>query len=190
VYSQRKLERIAPQARILRPTPAFSIGCLIPPGDYRVIKIDRPIPVGLIALEYEFDRRLATHQRRFIVAHEYTHVVMNHVPYRLLGGVAASIAADYISTIDDGMTRVALGIALVYIETAISCAFTKQSELDADATAVALTGDRDGAVETIRMLGQIFAHGVNEPSHWITRGNVNIPVVTYQERIDALSGVR
>jgi Zn-dependent protease with chaperone function len=186
VYSQSKLEGIAPQARILRSTPAFSIGGLIPPGDYFVIKIDRPIPVGLIALEYEFGRQLTTPQRRFIVAHEYSHVVMNHAPYKLLGGVAASIAANYISTIDDRLTRTALSIALVVIETTISCGFNRQCEMDADANAVALTGDRAGGIETIRTLGETYAGGTDEPSHWITRGRASIPVVTYQERIDAL----
>jgi Zn-dependent protease with chaperone function len=186
IYSQRKLEGIVPQARFLRQTPALSIGGLIPPGDYLVIKINRPIPVGLIALEYELDRQLTSSQRRFIVAHEYSHIVMNHVPYRLLGGVASSIAANYISTIDDEITRIALGIALVFIETSVDCAFTRQCELDADANAVALTGDRAGGIETIRLLGETFAGGTDAPSHWVTRGGANISVVTYQERIDAL----
>lgn len=186
IYSQHKLERIIPQSKVLRSTPAFSIGALIPKFEFIGIKVDHPFPVGLIALESAFDSQLTDPERRFILAHEYSHIVMNHAPYRLLGGVSSSIVTDYISSIDDKTTRIWLGAAYVIIQTAISQAFTRQSELAADSNAVSLTGDRAGGIETIRRLGETFGGNVGAPSHWITRGKVNIPVVTYQERIDAL----
>ncbi len=186
VYSQHKLERLIPQTKILRTTPALSIGALIPKFEFLGIKVDHPFPVGLIALENDFESVLTAPEKRFILAHEYSHIVSNHAPYKLLGGVGSSIASDYISRVEDNTTRILLGAALVIIETTISHVFTRQCEIDADASAVALTGDRAGGIETIRMLGERYAGGVNAPSHWITRGKVDIPVVTYQERIDAL----
>lgn len=187
VFSQPQIERLIPHARALRSMPAFSIGALIPKLElFGKVIVDREFPVGIIALEKDFESQLADHEKRFILAHEYSHIVKNHAPYGLLGNVASSIVDNYLLGIKDRTTRLYLRFAWSIIQTKVSHAFNRQCELDADANVVALTGDRIGAMNTIRRLGEQYAGSLDAPSHWITRGRLRIPVVTYRERINKL----
>lgn len=187
VFSQSRLELAIPDARVLRGTPAFSIGGLMPRIEVlNVVLVAHDTPVGVICLEEGFESTLSDDEREFVVAHEYSHIVLNHSPLLALGNVASSIVEDYISSVEDEMTELALRVAWSYIQVNVGIAFGKQSELDADGHAVSVTGKRTEAVSTIESMARRFAGSLESPSHVLVRGRYVIPVLTYRDRIEHL----
>jgi len=186
IFSQKGFEQAHPKyAKQFRGIPALSIGLVTPA---------RPIlgrfaskPVGLIAFEEEIENVFDPMEREFVLAHEYSHIVKNHCPIKLLGRAASNFVEDYISDMDDSPTRMILQIAWQYGSILASAGFTKDSEIEADIHAMQLIGSKSIALTTVETLAHEFAGGdLTKPTHFILRGKQRIPVLSYQERLDAL----
>ena len=190
VFSQKRLESVFPEAKYLRSTPAFSIGCVVPHIEILgTVLVKGNCPAGLIGFEENFERIFDETEKEFILAHEYSHIVKNHCPLLFVGGLASSIVKKYIAQVEDEMTKLALNCIWAYIETAAGLAFTKQFELDADAHALMVTGNREAALRTIVKIGESFAGDMAQPSHYIVKNKRAISVLTYQDRLDSLRGL-
>jgi Zn-dependent protease with chaperone function len=100
-----------------------------------------------------FEQQLSVEEKEFVLAHEYSHIIMNDSPLLLMGNVASSIVNDYIREIKDKTAKMVLEIAWFYIQTRASLVFGKQSELKADAHAVHVTNNKAAAVAMIERLG-------------------------------------
>ena len=187
VFSQKRLERTLPEARVLRSTPAFSIGGVIPHIELwgRVLAKGN-CPAGLICFEENFESLFDFAEKEFILAHEYSHIIKNHCPLMYVGGLASSIVKRYVAEVEDKMAKMTISLIWKYIETVTAATFKRQFELDADAHALELTGDRDTALRTIEKIGTTFAGNLSMPSHYLVRGKSVISILSYQERLDAL----
>lgn len=94
---------------------------------------------------------------------------------------------DIISDMEDDVLREILQIAWQCACIVVSASFTKSSEIEADIHAMQLTGDKTTALRTIEKMAERFAKGdLTRPTHFILRNKHRIPVLSYQERLDAL----
>ena len=83
-FSKDSLEKAFPNEADFIP-PAFTIGGMIPLrlGDIRLVSKYRKYmnrPIGVIAIRSDFQQFFTASERKFIVAHEYSHIVKNHWP--------------------------------------------------------------------------------------------------------------
>jgi len=186
VFSQKEFERSHPRyAKQFRGIPALSLGLLTP--SYAILGRFASTPVGLIAFEDVVENSFGPGEKEFILAHEYSHIVKNHCPLKLLGKAASSFVDDYISELENDTSRTIVQIAWQYFGTVVGAGFTRNSEIEADIHATQLIGSRTTAVATIEKLAQEFAGGdMSQPTHFIVKNGRKIPVLTFAERLAAL----
>lgn len=165
---------------------AFSFGGVIPP----IGNIVKPpgAPVGIIGIDEDFMSYFNINEINFIIAHEYSHIKMNHVPLTAAGTWGADLFRDYIDTIENDLVRAIVKIGFECLSAKVAVEFTKTFELEADSNAVLLTRDKNSALSTLNKTVVNFAgNNPKNPSHYVKKGGLFIPVVTYEERIDAIN---
>ena len=168
--------------------PAFTIGGVIPswlecilPREY----VNRPI--GVIAIRSDLQQSFTAAERKFIVAHEYSHILNNHWPMAQLGPIMRDIAEGFIEGMEDLKQRAALLAILQWVRGLLGAAFTRQSEIDADAHALRLVSGNPVAERTIRKLASKFAdEGLDAPTHYALVNGAYVGVLTYRDRLDHL----
>jgi Zn-dependent protease with chaperone function len=191
VFSITQVERsrtYRPYAKYIRNTPAFAYGGTVPAqiAGYRIA--DKPLAVGLIGIEQSLEDILSSEEMEFVLAHEFSHILMNHSPYEYLGGYGSRLVKNRIARIESRALKTIVSLAWNSLVTRVRTRFTKESELAADAHAAQLIGNNYIARSTIEKLVQQFADGnANLPCHYEVRNGRLVTVLTYSERLDALS---
>lgn len=168
--------------------PAFTIGGVVPswlecilPGEY----VNRPI--GAIAIRSDLQQSFTAAERKFIIAHEYSHILKNHWPIAQLGPVMKDIAHDFIEEMEDLNQRAALLVILQWVREFVGAAFTRQSEIDADTHALRLVRSSPVAERTIRKLAGRFAgRDLDAPTHYALVNGAYVGVLTYRDRLTHL----
>lgn len=170
--------------------PAFSIGGVIPQTPILQIFFQIPpegIPMGIIAIEEDFQKLFNYEEIKFILAHEYSHIIKNHSPLNALGKLGSQFIKSIIQSIDDPNWRDPIYSIFETLRVFFKVKFQKDFEIDADLHAVELINNRAIAVRTIEKLANIFAEGdLDKPTHVIIENNSVIPVVTFRDRLNAL----
>ena len=169
--------------RVVETLPvAFSIGGVVPPIRYLVTPPGAP--VGLIAIDSEFIKCFDSNEIKFILAHEYSHIQRNHTSVKALGIVGANLVRDYINTIKDSTLRNITHIAFEALSAKLNVEFQKSFELEADSNAVRLTGNKQSGINTLNKIVESSPNiSLDTPSHYIEKGGVYYPIVTYGERL-------
>ena len=189
VFRKDSLMKDLPQnaKKIAGLPPAFSFGGLIPSAVLGAEISKRPTPVGVFLIDDELKFHFNDKEINYLLAHEYSHIINNHRTWRYLGGVADNIAKCIISQIRDNTKKTVIGMAWSSIETLGNVEFQKQFEIEADAHALELTGDKQIAQSAIFKSAQKFANGdLNAPSHFTIRNGIRSNIITYQQRLNAL----
>jgi len=187
VFSQQAVDQLFPQYSAYVP-PAFTVGGVVP--SYLELLLGKDYvnrPIGIIAISSDIQQAFNPIERKFIVAHEYSHILMNHWPMVWLGTVGSGIVESTISGIrDQGQRQLAYSIWSVVKQLAV-VHFTKQSEVDADIHAVKLIKDRSAALSTIAKLAQRYAgNDLNQPTHYAIVDGAIAGVLTYRERLNRI----
>jgi len=168
--------------------PAFTIGGVIPSWLECVLPREYVIrPIGAIAIRSDLQKSFTAAERKFIVAHEYSHILKNHWPMAQLGPVIGDIAKGIIEGIEDWKQKAAMLAILQWVRELVGAAFTRQSEIDADAHALRLVGSNPVAERTIRKLAGKFADkDLDAPTHYALVNGAYVGVLTYRDRLDCL----
>ena len=165
--------------------PAFSLGLVLPPfGNWIPHK---GLPLGVIAIESDFRDIFTRDELRFILAHEFSHIILNHSPLNAMGYIGKRLMDDFIKSIEDEFWREAFSYGYEFINLITKINFQKNFEFEADRHASSLIGSRKIAKEAIKKLADTYCEGnLNCPSHIITEDSTAIPIVTFKERLEAI----
>jgi len=149
-------------------------------------------PIGFIFVSEGLSKTLTQEELEFAVLHEMGHIMKNHVVSSSLVWLTKSVIVEMIAN----MFGVSRQKAKEYLELAkafyvvVSGKKTPEEEtmakqeLEADNFAFALQGrERDHAVSTLLKLSQ---GTIRAPTHVTFDGNFAFPIVTYEERIEAI----
>lgn len=173
--------------------PAFTIGGVAPlwlkslsmPVEY----LNRPI--GAIVIQKDLHQSFTVAEMKYIVAHEYSHILKNHWPMARLGPVLGDIAGGIIAGMQDANQRVALTGILQSVRELAGALFTRQSEIDADAHALRLIGSKPIAGRTIRKLADVVADSdLDAPTHYAFVNGMHVGVLTFRERLNCISAAQ
>jgi len=191
VFNRSRAERtpaLRPYAKLVRDTPAFGFGGTVPASIGRFKIANGPVAIGIVGIEQSLEDTLSSDELEFVIAHEYSHISMNHSPYMYLGGYLSRIVKARIAKIETKVLRILATLAWDTYAGRVSRGFTKESEIAADAHAAQLMGSSAIARRTIEKLVEQFAGGnANLPCHYEVRGGRVVAILTYRERLDALS---
>ena len=176
-----------PYVKYVKNAPAFGIGGTLPTQIAGFTVSKRPSALGLIGVEQSLENILQQQEMEFVLAHEYSHILMNHSPYLYLGSYLSKQVRDRIARIQSKVLRMTVGMVWDSLATRVTASFTKDSELVADAHASQLVGSSSIARNAIETLVRVYAGGNPDlPSHFEVKNGQIVTILTYQERLDAL----
>ncbi len=192
-FSRKRLLRSLQQSQkisnyIKKIPPAFSSGFVLPGlSDDIDWLYHKELPIGVIIVDYDFCNIFTSDEIRFILAHEYSHIKMNHSPLNAMGYIGDIVINDFIKSIKDEFWKNLLYYMYKMIGTIIKINFRKNCELEADKHASSLIENKEIARGTIKKLADVYCEGnVNCPSHIIIEDNDVIPIVTFKERLEVI----
>ena len=144
------------------------------------------VPIGEISIDKRLHSLLTLDELEFVVAHEASHIELNHLPPRIVAdGVREIIKSS--SKTDEFAKLLRWGWDFLNLlgymkgELPMRAQITKDQELEADYLSIQLTGKKEAAVSCLRKL---VSDDLTQPSHlWEVLG-VPLPVMTMRERID------
>lgn len=191
-FSKDTLEEAYPNEAEFIPL-AFTVGGVIPLwleklpliGKYRDY-LNRPI--GMIAVRSDLQQSFTAAERKFIVAHEYSHIVKNHWPMAQLGPVIGNIVEDIIAGLNNSNFKIALTKVFPSVRKFLGVRFNRQSEIDSDMHAVKLVKSKLVAERTIRKLAGIVADdNLDVPTHYAIVDGAYVGVLTFRDRLNYIS---
>ena len=169
---------------------------------FKETKIDSPAfclgfqifnyPVGLIFVGENFIETLTLDEIEFVVLHEMGHIMKNHFVANSFVWLAKSWIIDLIADVFDSSKERAKGylelLKALYVvlsggKRTIEEQTKAQLELDSDRYAVENQRRKEYAISTLDKL----SHGnLRAPTHVTFDGNFPFPVITYEQRIEAI----
>jgi Zn-dependent protease with chaperone function len=164
-------------------SPAFCLGIQI--ANY---------PIGVIFVGRRLARILTKEELDYVILHEVGHIVKNHFFQSALIWLAKSWIINIIA---DGL-KVSRKKAIEYLDYAkilfiifsrsktIEESAKANTELEADKYAVTIQGQKVHAISTLLKLSN---GNITMPTHVTADGAFSFPIVTYQERIEAINRI-
>ena len=153
-------------------------------------------PLGLIFVGESFVETLTSDEIEFVILHEMGHIMKNHFVANSFVWLAKSWIIDHIADVlDSSKERAkeylellkALYIVLSGGKKTIEEETKAQLELDSDRYAVENQGRKEDAISTLDKLSQ---GNLRAPTHVTFDGNFPFPIITYEERIEAIRRVK
>lgn len=149
------------------------------------------IPLGFIFVSEGLLKVLTQEELKFLVLHEMGHIMKNHVVGASLIWLAKSWIIDLIADSVEVSQQVARqlleGLKAFYVlvkrERTIEEKAKAKHELEADHYAVTVQDRKDPAISTLHKLSQ---GNIRAPSHVTFDGTFPFPVISYEERIEAI----
>jgi Zn-dependent protease with chaperone function len=141
-------------------------------------------PIGFIFLANHLETHFTYDEIRFIVGHEMSHIARSHVISRYMTSFFEEILAELFSK-----QLVSLFKGLFYLrgQHVLDQKVVRENELEADRDAVSWVGNREVGISTLEKLVRYYANGnLDSPSHFAPLGRLQLPVVTFRERINNL----
>lgn len=148
-------------------------------------------PIGVIFVGEELSQTLTDTELEFIVLHEMGHIMTNH----LVGSSFVWLMKSWIIDIIADLLEVSKRKARDYLDllkafyVLLSGKKTVEEEakakieLEADQYAVTVQGQREPAISTLLKLSK---GNVRAPTHVTFDGRFPFPIITYEERIEAI----
>jgi len=163
--------------------PAFSLG----------LQIFR-IPWGAIYVSKNLYSILSQEELEFVVLHEVAHIVKNHIVPSSIIFIGKGMVIDFLADlleISEKKAREALGLiktvwTLLKGQRTIEEEIKAQNEMEADKYAVTLQGRKEPAISALFKLTE---GNVKLPTHVTIDGNFMLPVITCEQRIEAMKNL-
>ncbi len=141
-------------------------------------------PVGFIFLSDVLTRIFTPSELRFIIGHEMSHIAKSHA----IAQFTVSFFEEILVELSSRQT-VNLFKSLLYLrgEKVLDQRVIRENELEADRDATNLIGNKDVGISTLEKLARYYAAGnLDAPSHFAPLAKIQLPVVTFRERINNL----
>jgi len=149
------------------------------------------IPIGVIFVSEGLSKVLTQEELEFVVLHEMGHIMKNHVVGTSFVWLAKSWIIGFIADtfeVTRHKARQYLDLlkafyVLVKGKRTIEEEAKAKHELEADQYAVKVQGRKDPAISMLRRLSR---GNIREPSHVTVDGTFPFPIISYEERIEAI----
>jgi len=164
-------------------------------GDYPAFSLGGQMlnfPIGVVCVSDGLLRTLTYEQLEFVVLHELGHILSNHWATNLIillakDFIVEQLAKAFGTSIEKAKENLGLikaclslfGVRAGRIEEEIKA----KNELEADRYAVIHQGRKDPAISVLSLL---TAGNVSTPTHVTVDGSFTFPIVTAEERIEAI----
>lgn len=131
----------------------------------------------------------------FVILHEFGHLIKNHIVTSSLvwlgKGFVINLLADAFEVSQKTAQEILGGLKAFYMivsrKKTIEEEAKAQIELEADAYAVSIQGMKEPAISTLLKLSK---GNIRAPTHVTVDGCFPFPVITYEERIQAIRNLR
>jgi len=145
-----------------------------------VVNLKVNVAFGNVSVNKDYLNRTLTYdEQKFMLAHETSHIYLNHVVPRAIDGFIGELIRNCKSDVHAFLKGVKVFLYLLNIPPPLT-AITKEQEIAADIRAISLTGNETAAISC---LTKLVNGDLNDYSHtWETLG-VKMPVMTMKERI-------
>jgi Zn-dependent protease with chaperone function len=145
------------------------------------LKVNAAFGNVLVNKDY-LNRTLTYDEQRFVLAHETSHIYLNHVVPRAIDRFIAELIRNYDRDVHAFINTAKVFLYLLNIPLPLS-AIVKEQEIAADVRAISLTGNENAAISCLTKLvdGNLDAY-----SHTWEALGVKMPVMTMRERIQEI----
>jgi len=165
-------------------SPAFALG-------FQILNY----PIGAIFVGEKFSKVLTDDELEFVILHEIAHIVQNHLVMSSLVWLGKGFVIDLLANVFEISKKEAqeyLGVVktlytLLSGKKTIEEEVKAQMELEADEYAVNVQGRKEPAMSTLLKLTK---GNIRAPTHVTVDGHFQLPVVTCEERIEAIRKIR
>jgi|Deesub1362B_J571_1020462.scaffolds.fasta_scaffold00003_188 Zn-dependent protease with chaperone function len=140
---------------------------------------------GFITISTKIIDLLDFDEIKFVLAHEATHIYMNHLPIRLFSDLIRGSVYSLAYRYPPAVIAIFASEALKYLQytagsSPAEAGLTKSQEIQADLWGIIITGNKSKSVSALLKLAN---NDLDRPSHlWEVLG-VKLPVMTVRERI-------
>ena len=144
---------------------------------------------GQVQVSEILTQSLTNEELDFVIVHELTHIVENHLIWRSLADLpqsfldAATAAGDEDASLVNLLVYAAKAVCVVTKQLPPEAALTKAQEIGADVQAICLTRNLPAAISTLTKLA---GNNLDQASHIWEFVGVGLPVMTIRERIDEI----
>jgi hypothetical protein len=141
------------------------------------------VAFGNVSVNKDYLNRTLTYdEQKFMLAHETSHIYLNHVAPRAIDGFIDELIRNCKSDVHAFLKGVKVFLYLLNIPPPLT-AITEEQEIAADIRAISLTGNETAA---FTCLTKLVNGNLNDYSHtWETLG-VKMPIMTMKERIQEI----
>jgi Zn-dependent protease with chaperone function len=145
------------------------------------LKVNAAFGNVLVNKDY-LNRTLTYDEQRFVLAHETSHIYLNHVVPRAIDRFIDELIRNYDRDVHAFINTAKVFLYLLNIPLPLS-AIVKEQEIAADVRAIALTENENAAISCLTKLvnGDLAAY-----SHTWEALGVKMPVMTMRERIQEI----
>jgi len=152
-------------------------------GTVPILNLPVNAAFGFVYLDVNYlNRELTSEQQRFILAHEVSHIYLNHVIPKAIAKLFDELLKRYDRDLHTVLDIVRLFLYLLGVPPPL-VALTKDQELAADIMAISLTGNESAAKDC---LTRLVGGDLDRRSHkWEALG-VQMPVMTMRERLQEI----
>jgi hypothetical protein len=148
-----------------------------------VVNLKVNVAFGSVSINKDYlNRTLTYEEQRFMLAHETSHIYLNHVVPRASDGFIDELIRNCKSDTRAFLKGVQVFLYLFNIPLPLS-AITKEQEIAADVRAISLTGNENAAISC---LTKLVNGNLNDYSHTWEALGVKMPLMTMKERIQEI----
>jgi len=141
------------------------------------------VAFGNVSVNKDYLNRTLTYdEQKFILAHETSHIYLNHVVPRASDGFIDELIRNCKSDTHAFLNSAKAFFYLFNIPTPLT-AITKEQEIAADVRAISLTGNENAAISC---LTKLVNGNLDETSHTWEVLSLKMPVMTMKERIQEI----
>ena len=148
-----------------------------------VVNLKINVAFGNVSVNKDYLNRTLTYdEQRFMLAHETSHIYLNHVVPRTINGFIDELIRNCNGDVHAFLNGAKVFLYLLNIPLPLSV-IAKEQEIAADVRAISLTGNENAAISC---LTKLVNGNLDDPSHaWEALG-VKMPVMTMKERIQEI----
>jgi hypothetical protein len=152
-------------------------------GTIPVVNLKVNVAFGNVSVNKDYLNRTLTYdEQRFMLAHETSHIYLNHVVPRAIDGFIDELIRNCKSDVHAFLKGVQVFLYLLNIPLPLSV-IAKEQEIAADVRAISLTGNENAA---INCLTKLVNGNLDDYSHTWEALGVKMPVMTMKERIQEI----
>lgn len=152
-------------------------------GTIPVVNLKVNVAFGNVSVNKDYLNRTLTYdEQRFMLAHETSHIYLNHVVPRAIDGFIDELIRNCNRDVHAFMNGAKAFLYLLNIPPPLSV-IAKEQEIAADVRAISLTGNENAAISC---LTKLVNGKLDDYSHTWEALGVKMPVMTMKERVQEI----